>query len=902
MNLPIIDILPDNQDTSSIIINIDNNFKLKSYNENNNLNLFLQKTNLNPYLFLGIMNIKHDNFINFDFNFCRKANNLKLNNSDLIDYIFNIGLNDGIFFHPKQLINYNNNIELLEDNNKEIYVNDNKNYYRLNDYCNSIYNRDVNSFLSNFTIINIPKDYYNKSILILLFWGDNEIGHKILKKLENINFQFNLLIIKKKGLDYKFSSNYFIIETNEYGNDIIPGIIGFNFINQLLIFDYILKLQTKSNDVWRNENIDYFLYKNEQEFIDLLENKEFVCNPKYERNICFKMISKESFEGFYQEGDTFPAGSIFFVKKSKFENIIKFIKKYGYLKYFLQNLYDNHSVLRKKSPIHFLERLFGVKFEIEYEDVELKNNIILKKVMFYKTNISPPKKQFTNFKSTNYVKTPKNIKDLFFKRLQEELNLNKNNNLNSLKIKEIKNKVYNEIYFNNQKQINLHNNETKENKDIIENNKRLTLIKRTKKYIISNKSNSKIKETDELKESNRNKIIDYYKTTTHCYGWKNIMETLKSKFNTELLIIDNIENYFLVDKMLSLNKPWFGFIHQPLNIPKLLKKNYLQIETLLNNSNFIESLDYCKGIISFSYNISKELSLELKNTNIYYFYHPISIPQNISNNFLNENTIEIDRIIDNNSIIFLGQHLRRNYLMFRFPNYKIKWLYGLNKKYLESKKNLVNYECRIYNTKYNWNNIDIDYYDNENDYFTQLINNIIIISTYVSNANNSILDVISLKIPALIERKVEIEDYIGKDYPGFFNLNELKYILNNKDKLKEILYESLKYLEDNYELLTEKLSLNRFVNSIKSVLTEKKYVHLFIKNGNIIKLNDIENKLLFDNFISNKKLIIEYDGNLDDINFEEYNEIEDNLLLFNKDKIVGEIKIKNNNFYVNTLK
>ena len=55
----------------------------------------------------------------------------------------------------------------------------------------------------------------------------------------------------------------------------------------------------------------------------------------------------------------FVAGTIFYTNGIVMNKIIEFIKKNNYRSYFLNNLYENNTINRDFSPIHFLERLFG---------------------------------------------------------------------------------------------------------------------------------------------------------------------------------------------------------------------------------------------------------------------------------------------------------------------------------------------------------------------------------------------------------------------------------------------------------------------------------------------------------------------------------------------------------------
>ena len=56
----------------------------------------------------------------------------------------------------------------------------------------------------------------------------------------------------------------------------------------------------------------------------------------------------------------FVAGTIFYCRSIVFEKVIQFMENNNYKSYLLNNLYENNSINKDYSPIHFLERVFGV--------------------------------------------------------------------------------------------------------------------------------------------------------------------------------------------------------------------------------------------------------------------------------------------------------------------------------------------------------------------------------------------------------------------------------------------------------------------------------------------------------------------------------------------------------------
>ena len=55
----------------------------------------------------------------------------------------------------------------------------------------------------------------------------------------------------------------------------------------------------------------------------------------------------------------FVGGTIFYTKNNVLEKVVEFISKNNYRQFLLNNLYENNSINKNYSPIHFIERLFG---------------------------------------------------------------------------------------------------------------------------------------------------------------------------------------------------------------------------------------------------------------------------------------------------------------------------------------------------------------------------------------------------------------------------------------------------------------------------------------------------------------------------------------------------------------
>jgi hypothetical protein len=81
------------------------------------------------------------------------------------------------------------------------------------------------------------------------------------------------------------------------------------------------------------------------------------------------------------------------------------------------------------------------------------------------------------------------------------------------------------------------------------------------------------------------------------------------------------------------------------------------------------------------------------------------------------------------------------------------------------------------------------------EYDDLLLHHIVIIPLWTASANNSVLECIAMNVPAFITRLPATEEYLGKDYPLFYeDVSEIEAIINNEELLYSRLEEATMYL------------------------------------------------------------------------------------------------------------
>ena len=129
-------------------------------------------------------------------------------------------------------------------------------------------------------------------------------------------------------------------------------------------FKHIIKLHTKSISNQYTELTNYILSMPLKSLLThKIDNCNCIGNPKYYINLTADIFNNELFIKYANSlnvKNCFIGGTIFYINSNVLIEVINFIKNNNYRSYFLNSLYENNCINKDYSPIHFIERLFGV--------------------------------------------------------------------------------------------------------------------------------------------------------------------------------------------------------------------------------------------------------------------------------------------------------------------------------------------------------------------------------------------------------------------------------------------------------------------------------------------------------------------------------------------------------------
>jgi hypothetical protein len=194
---------------------------------------------------------------------------------------------------------------------------------------------------------------------------------------------------------------------------------------------------------------------------------------------------------------------------------------------------------------------------------------------------------------------------------------------------------------------------------------------------------------------------------------------------------------------------------------------------------------------------------------VYTLKHPVvssNIPEFTMDAFIkNENKI----------LIQIGQQLRKMtsiYFLNSLPCNKL-WLTGTKK--FDYVSNLLDKELEYLNLDKNnmSTNIKMHYTETFEEYDNLLTQNLVFVDLFDAAANNTVLECIIRNTPLIINKIEGVVDYLGPDYPLYFNdLSEVPSLVDGQKILQA--HEYLKQMDKT------QFTMETFLNGLFNIVNE----------------------------------------------------------------------------------
>ena len=329
----------------------------------------------------------------------------------------------------------------------------------------------------------------------------------------------------------------------------------------------------------------------------------------------------------------------------------------------------------------------------------------------------------------------------------------------------------------------------------------------------------------------------------HRSGWNYVMKMLAKFHRPDGIIFDSyLDRTFGWDKdfyqklgILPFKQSWTGVIHHTPN------SEYSQnnLKSVFEDQVFIDSLNYCKGLIVLSKFLKQWIERKLDQIGIarvpiIVVYHPTeSVSTTFKMDYFMNNT--------NKKVIQIGAWLRDSYAIYRLPtsvNYQKCALRGKNMGNHFPKPNYLNkivnslleigcdkddachQLCRteIVCNKYivglidmiedNHQSVEIIEMVNNEEFDQLLSENVVFINLVDASAVNTVIECIMRNTPILVNRLPAVEEYLGRCYPLYYDTYvEALDLLDDFSKI----YRAHKYLTRMNKC---KFSLDNFYQTI----------------------------------------------------------------------------------------
>lgn len=318
----------------------------------------------------------------------------------------------------------------------------------------------------------------------------------------------------------------------------------------------------------------------------------------------------------------------------------------------------------------------------------------------------------------------------------------------------------------------------------------------------------------------------------HRSGWSWVMDGFRSFEDDEhgIILSSFIERDFgwgydieLIKKMKS--RGWVGIAHAPHNYPKFIADIVNQKpEYYVNESPYRSVWESCLGMFTLSDYLAEEWRRLLPGVQVESLVHPTETP-------LNKFTLE--KFENNNSkkIIQIGYWLRKLTSILKLqttsdlkrviispdisiPHIKDLWVscrkHEMNSTNQEFEMDSVSLSLKLrkFNDICRFHGVEPIKQVSNNSYDDYLSKNIVFLDVYDMSASNLIVECIVRNTPILVKKHSAVIEYLGVDYPFYFEtLEEASEKLKNKDNIKAT-YQYLALLDKG------KFTRNYFVKSV----------------------------------------------------------------------------------------
>ncbi len=258
--------------------------------------------------------------------------------------------------------------------------------------------------------------------------------------------------------------------------------------------------------------------------------------------------------------------------------------------------------------------------------------------------------------------------------------------------------------------------------------------------------------------------------THHRSGWEYALTSLRPLTHPNGILLDGmIENTFgwhsqRYANYLPIREPWIGIAHNPPHIPS----GYFDEahpQRMFQRSQFQESLPACLGLYALSeYHAQWLRHVFDKPVNV--LYHPVEFG-------VRQFSYSAFKASQQRPLIHVGWWLRRleSFNRLQADGY-VKCVLKLDDKNAQACVEQVHWQ----------ENVRFLEHLSNDDFDSLLTRSVVFVDLIDCSANNVVIDCIARATPLLVNRRPALEEYLGRDYPLFYDsLEEAEAHLQDDD-------------------------------------------------------------------------------------------------------------------------
>lgn len=304
------------------------------------------------------------------------------------------------------------------------------------------------------------------------------------------------------------------------------------------------------------------------------------------------------------------------------------------------------------------------------------------------------------------------------------------------------------------------------------------------------------------------KFSDELEFSSHRSGWPYALDAIKELDCPSGILfddfVDSSHSYHLKenieDSVVPYREPWIGVIHNPHNMPQWY--DYCNSPNIfLKRDAMRESMKQCKGLFTLSEYFAEWLRKEV--------YCPVS--SLIHPTMPCDKKFTMDLFCNNPDpkIFQIGFWLRSTVAIQMLPTCKYEkvWIRPVNyaPDYRDREMRTIDTHDKLVGNYREKSWVDHKYYDE------LLCKNLVFINLLDASANNAIIECIVRHTPILVNRHPAAKEYLGGDYPFFYdNLKEAAAFAEDHGRITA----AYMYLRDmDKEKFTQEYFYKSFINS-----------------------------------------------------------------------------------------